>query len=203
MKGSGKMTQYDQMNQMLSEQGGILRLPAVRAAGISKPVFYDYVKSHNLEKTAPGIYCSQDSWVDAMYLLHLRFGQIVFSHESALYLHDLTDRETTAYMVTAKTGYNTTKLKTEGVKVFTIKAELHKVGLTSATTTFGHTVPTYDMERTICDVLRSRNSLEAQVIHGALKAYVQRTDKNLRKLMQYAEMFRVEKILRPYLEVLL
>ena len=114
----------------------------------------------------------------------IRCPQAVFSHETALFFHDLTDREPLAYSVTVKTGYNPTRLKDEGVQVFTIKAELHEVGLTTAQTPFGHDVPVYDMERTICDVLRSRS-------------------KDLRTLVRYAKLFRVEKILRQYLEVLL
>ena len=94
-------------------------------------------------------------------------------------------------------------MKAEGIQVFTIKAELHDVGLTTAQTPFGHTVPVYDMERTICDLLRSRSRIEIQTFQGALKAYVRRKDKDLRRLMQYASLFRVEKVLRPYLEVLL
>ena len=138
-----------------------------------------------------------------MYLLHLRFEQAVFSHETALFFHDLTDREPMQYAVTLKNGYNPTKLKAEGIQVFTVKPELHEVGLTTGQTPFGHTVPVYDMERTICDLLRSRSSVEMQTFQGALKAYVRRKDKNLRTLMRYAGMFRVEKILRQYLEVLL
>ena len=61
----------------------------------------------------------------------------------------------------------------------------------------------YDMERTICDLLRSRKNIEMQVFQDALKQYAKRKDKNLRMLMKYAAMFHVEKILRPYLEVLL
>ena len=45
----------------------------------SKPVFYDYVHSRELERVAHGIYLSKDAWVDAMYLLHLRVEQAVFS----------------------------------------------------------------------------------------------------------------------------
>lgn len=138
-----------------------------------------------------------------MYLLHLRFSQAVFSHETALFFHDLTDREPLQYAITVKTGYNPTKLKKEGVQVFTIKAELHEVGLTTAQTPFGHTVPVYDMERTICDLLRSRSHIEMQTFQSALKAYASRRDKELRTLMYYAKLFRVEKILRQYLEVLL
>jgi hypothetical protein len=49
------------------------------------------------------------------------------------------------------------------------------------------------MERTICDLLRCRSSIEVQTLQGALKMYARRKEKNLRRLMQYAGMFRVEK----------
>ena len=203
MKGSETMGQYEQLDRMLADQDGMLQTAQVVSAGISKPVFYHYVQDRELERVAHGIYLSKDSWVDAMYLIHLRFEQAVFSHETALFFHDLTDREPTEYTVTVKTGYNPTRLKEEGVQVFTIKTELHDVGLTTAQTPFGHTVPAYDMERTICDLLRSRNRIEIQTFQGALKMYARRKDKNLRTLMHYAKLFRVEKLLRQYLDVLL
>ena len=148
------MGQFEQLDQLLETQDGMLRTAQVVSAGISKPVFYDYVHSRELERVAHGIYLSKDAWVDAMYLLHLRVEQAVFSHETALFFHDLTD-------------------------------------------------PVYDLERTICDLLRSRNNMEMQTFQGALKMYARRKDKDLRTLMRYAGMFRVEKILRQYLEVLL
>ena len=197
------MRQYEQLDRMLADQDGMLQTAQVVSAGISKPVFYHYVRDRELERVAHGIYLSRDSWVDAMYLIHLRFEQAVFSHETALFFHDLTDREPTEYTITVKTGYNPTRLKAEGIQVFTIKAELHDVGLTTAQTPFGHAVPAYDMERTICDLLRSRNSMEMQNFQGALKMYARRKDKNLRTLMRYAKLFRVEKLLRQYLEMLL
>ena len=197
------MNQYKQLDHLLESQNGLLRTEQAMSAGITKPVFYNYVHSKELERVAHGIYLSKDAWVDSMYLLHLRFSHAVFSHETALFFHDLTDRELLQYTVTVKTGYNPTNLKEEGVQVFTIKVELHEVGLTTLQTPFGHDVPVYDMERTICDLLRSRSRIEKQAIRDALRIYASRRNKNLRTLMRYAELFRVEKILRPYLEVLL
>lgn len=136
-----------------------------------------------------------------MYVLHLRCEQIVFSHETALFFHDLTDREPMQYEVTVKNGYNTTNLKTDGIVVYTVKKELHEVGCIMAMTPFGHEVPIYDLERTICDLIRNRNNTEIQTFQNALKQYAHSKDKNLRRLMQYAKLFRVEKILRQYLEV--
>ena len=197
------MNQYKQLDHLLESQNGLLRTEQAMSAGITKPVFYNYVHSKELGRVAHGIYLSKDAWVDSMYLLHLRFSHAVFSHETALFFHDLTDREPLQYTVTVKTGYNPTNLKEEGVQVFTIKVELHEVGLTTLQTPFGHDVPVYDMERTICVLLRSRSRIEKQAIRDALRIYASRRNKNLRTLMRYAELFRVEKILRPYLEVLL
>ena len=80
---------------------------------------------------------------------------------------------------------------------------MHDVGLITMKTPFGNPVPVYDAERTICDIVRSRSGIEMQTFQGALKQYVARREKDLRKLMHYAQLFRVEKLLRQYLEVLL
>ena len=197
------MSQFQQLDQLMERQDGMLRTGQVLAAGISKPVFYQFVQSRGLEQAAHGIYLSKDAWVDAMYLLHLRCPQAVFSHETALFFHDLTDREPNPYSITVKTGYNPASLQADGIKVYTIKKELHDVGIITMNTPFGNPVPVYDMERTICDLIRSRSGIEMQTFQDALKQYAKRKDKDLRKLMRYAQMFRVEKLLRQYLEVLL
>lgn len=197
------MSQFQQLDQLMERQDGMLRTGEALAAGISKPVFYQFVRSRGLEQAAHGIYLSKDAWVDAMYLLHLRCPQAIFSHETALFFHDLTDREPNPYSITVKTGYNPASLQADGIKVYTIKKELHDVGIVTMNTPFGNPVPVYDMERTICDLIRSRSGIETQTFQDALKQYAKRKDKNLRKLMRYAQMFRVEKLLRQYLEVLL
>ena len=197
------MTQFEQLDKMLEQYGGTLQTSQVIQAGISKTVFYNYVKETKMEQAAHGIYVSDDAWVDAMYLIHLRCSQAVFSHETALFFHDLTDREPSPYSVTVKRGYSPTRLKADGIMAYTIRPELYEIGITTAQTPFGHTVPAYDMERTICDLFRSRSNIEIQTFRNALKQYVRRKDKDLRKLMRYAVIFHVEKNLQQYLEVLL
>lgn len=197
------MTHFERLDTMLDEQKGIMRTADAISAGVSKPYFYEYVKSRNLEQTAHGIYVSPDAWADPMYLLGLRCKQAVFSHDTALFLHDLTDREPLRYTVTVTTGYNPSRLTASGVKVYTIKKELYPLGLTTIGTPFGHDVAVYDRERTICDVVRSRSTIEAQSFQDAIKRYAAGRDKDLRRLMQYAQAFHIEKIIRQYLEVLL
>ena len=183
--GMTKLERFAQLDGLLAEQDGMLQTSQAVARGIVKPIFYEYIKERKLEQVAHGIYVSEDTWIDAMFLLHLRCGQAVFSHESALFFHDLTDREPSPYAITVRRGYSTTRLKAEGLSVYTIKPELFDVGVSSGQTPFGHTVPVYDMERTICDLLRSRSRIEIQTFQGALKAYARRKDKNLRALKSW------------------
>lgn len=197
------MTQTEQIRNLLAGNDGMIRTSQITDAGITKTVFYQYVKDNDMEQISHGVYATKDTWTDAMYLVHLRCKQAVFSHETALFLHDLTDREPMEYEITVKTGYNPSKLKEDGIKVYTVKKELHGKGIIMMQTPFGHSIPIYNMERTICDIIRNRNNTEMQTFQSALKQYAKRKDKNLRQLMQYASDFRVDKILRQYLEVLL
>ena len=61
----------------------------------------------------------------------------------------------------------------------------------------------YNLERTICDLFRSRNSIEINDFTTVLKNYVLRKDKNLNLLMEYAKLFNIRNIVRKYMEVLL
>lgn len=197
------MTQNEKIKNLIMLNKGMIQTAQVLEHGISKAIFYQYIKDNEMEQISHGVYAMKDAWIDTMYLLHLRCEQAVFSHETALYLHDLTDREPMEYEVTVKTGYNPSKLKDDGVKVYTVKRELHGEGIVMTQTPFSHTIPVYNMERTICDIIRNRNHTEVQTLQMALKQYTKRKDKDLRLIMQYATQFHVDKILRKYLEVLL
>ena len=203
MKGKYVMTQREQIKNLILANDGMIQTSQVLDMGISKTVLYQYVKENNMEQISHGVYATKDAWKDAMYLLHLRCEQAVFSHETALYLHDLAEREPMEYEITVKTGYNPSKLRSDGIKVYTVKKELLDVGKRTVKSNQGNEIPMYDLERTICDLVRSRSSIEIQDFNAVLKAYVGRKDKDLNKLMKYAKLFRVDKIIRNYMEVLL
>ena len=132
------MTQFEKLDLLLRECGGTIQTFQVLNNGISKSAFYAYVKERGLEQASHGVYVSPDTWTDAMYLLHLRCGQAVFSHETALFFHDLTDREPLKYTITVRSGYNPSRLQKDGFQVYTVKKDLHEIGITTMPTSVGH-----------------------------------------------------------------
>ena len=188
--------------QFIDESGLLLTKEALRG-GIKKDNFYRFVTDNHFEKVAQGVYLSPEAWEDSAFVLHQRCPQAVFSHDEALFYYELIDREPMEQTVTIYSGYNTQKLKASGIKVFTVKKELLNIGRTEYKNSFGHMIPIYDLERTICDLVRNRSSFEIQDFQTAIKNYTCRTDRDLIRLMSYAPLFRVEKLIRQYMEVLL
>ena len=175
-----------------------------RDNGISKYKFYKYVNDGYLKKAGRGIYQLDDEWQDELLILHNRCSGAVFSHDEAFYYYNLTDREPLIHTLTIYSGYNSHRLTASGkCKVYTVKKELLDIGKTIVRDNFGNDIPMYDLERTVCDLIRSRSSIEVQDFNAVLKSYISRKDKNLNRLMEYAKLFRVHNVIRRYMEVLL
>ena len=191
------------LQYILHQNGGTISTAEANAVGISNERLRLFVKAGELERATHGVYISPDEFLDKMYVTQKRKSKIIYSHETALFLHNLTDRDPINYTVTVPTGYNAKSLGDDGFNIYSIKRELHELGMVSIDTIFGNKVATYNLERTICDCIRSRNQLDISVVTDAVKQYVKRKDKNLNLLMEYAGIFRVSKILRGYMEVLL
>ena len=191
------------MGRIIQERGYLT--PSIAAeAGISKFKFYQYVRKNNLEHVGHGIYLAGEHWTDELYLLHQRCPNAVFSHDEAFYYHNLTDREPLIHTLTVYSGYNTHRLTADGgCKVYSVKKELLNIGKITVKSNCGNEIPMYDLERTICDLIRSRSSIEIQEFNSVLKSYVFRKDKDLNRLMEYAKLFRVDNVMRRYMEVLL
>ena len=198
-----KMDYMKKLKALIKESDGLIFTKDIVAEGIPKSYLSDMAKNGEIERIAQGVYLTHEALADEMYCLQHRKTAIVFSHDTALFLHDLSDRDPLTYSVTVPVGYNTKNIKNEGITVFSIKKELYELGLSNLNTPFGRKIVVYDIERTICDIIRSRSKMDIAILTDALKRYVKRKDKNLSKLMEYAEIFKVTKLLRNYMEVLL
>ena len=197
------MSKFETLDLLLHDKKGFIKTSDAVRAGVSKTYFGEYVRERGLERAAHGLYMSRDAWSDGMYVIQTRYPEAIFSHETALYLVNLAEREPTQYAVTLKAGTNAAGLTKSGVKVYKTKRELFEEGLIQARSPSGRNLRTYNPERTICDLVRSRRNIEIQDLQTAIKDYVRIKEKNIPLLMRYAKAFSVEKIIRQYLEVLL
>ncbi|NLC06210.1 MAG: type IV toxin-antitoxin system AbiEi family antitoxin domain-containing protein [Erysipelothrix sp.] len=197
------MTKKEKLKWLLKENNGYIKTSDATKNNISKTYFNEFVKENNLENVAHGIYIEESNWEDDYYIVNIRYPDSIFSHKVAGYLHGLSDREPLQISLTLPTGKSSSRLNHEGVKVYKVKNELFEVGLIDIETNMGNKVRCYDKERTICDYLRSRSNIESQELQSVIKSYFRSQDKNLPRLMRYAELFSVSKLVEQYSRVLL
>lgn len=191
------------LDKYLADNNGYYTISDTRSLGVSKGHAIQYIDQANLKKISHGVYCTEDAWPDHLYILQIRNKNIIFSHETALFLHGLSDRESFRPVVTVRRGYNASHLKKENIKIHTVIAARFEIGLTTAETTAGNMIRVYDKERCICDIIRNKKNMDIQVFTAAMNTYFRGRDKDIYKLSKYAVIFGIEDRIRQYIEVLL
>lgn len=197
------MDYMTELTAMARSNGGIIETKIAAQHGISKAMLYKLCKEDRIHRIVKGQYILPDDIQDELLSIGKRSDNIIFSHETALYLHGISDRTPFEHTVTAPSGCIPSAAIKSECKVYYIKTELFELGKTELKTPSGNFVQCYDLERTVCDVIRSRNKLGTETFLSALKLYAASSKKDLNKLSSYAKKLRVSNVLRQYLEVLL
>ena len=60
----------------------------------------------------------------------------------------------------------------------------------------------YDIEKTVVDIVFYREKVGIEETREILVTYLRRMDRNLNRLLKYAELMKCDKVMRQYLEVL-
>ena len=191
------------VQNLLSQGNGMFAASQATEAGLNRQQLANLVKSGVLERAGRGIYINPDGLDDALYWIQQRAKKIVYSHETALFLHRMTSRTPIRYSITVPSSYKASEALKNFCKIYYIRQDIIDMGKTEQSSGMGHSIVTYDIERTLCDIIRSRNKIDNQIIIEALKYYAQNKTKDLHRLYMYAGKFGIEKILYHYLEVLL
>lgn len=194
------MNYEEKLRKLIQTKDGVIFTKEVQKEKIPRQYLSILTRKGELERVAQGVYVTQDTFEDGMYIIQMRSDKIVFSNETALYMHDLTDRDPLIYSVTVPRGYATNRLRESGLDVTTVKAELHSLGVEKMETMHGREVQVYDIDRTICDIVRNFNKMDRDMFYVALKRYAKSKNKDLYRLNIYAEKFRIESKVIQYMQ---
>ena len=172
--------------------------------GYTRHNLSELTKSGQLERLRPGLYQLKGKVIDDFVLISSNSIRIIFSHQTALYLHDISDRTPNVFHISVPQGYNASHIKNryKDLQVHYVKKDLYEIGKTQIKSPQGNFIPVYDIERTICDIIIDREKIDKQIFTDAIKRYFKSPNKNLRRLIKYSRLFKIEDEIRKYMEVL-
>jgi hypothetical protein len=84
-----------------------------------------------------------------------------------------------------------------------VKDEFFDLGRIDVVTQFGNIVPCYNLERTICDLIRNRRRLDEELFLSTMKAYAADKSRNISRLGEYAQCMGIEEKVNKTFEVIL
>lgn len=119
---------------------------------------------------------------------------------TAAEFHGLTTYQSWQHHLAIERSVKVMGLPSERVKLYYWTKSFFDFGIETVHTE-GGAIRITTAERTVCDLVKYRNKTGTDTMLEAIRAYLYRKDKNLTLLLQYARLLRVEKIIRPYLEM--
>lgn len=184
-----------------SSHNGYLCLTDTCKSRSQKNKILRLAKEQKLIRQAPGIYTLPETIPDELYILHLRFPSLVFSHETALYYLGYSDQIPFVYTVTVPKGFHSPAL--QSYKIIQQKKNLMNEGKTEVSTDFQNKIPVYCIERTLCDLLHKPKDLNLERFIPAIQKYLKSKERDNIKLLKFAKKIGVEKKMRTYMEAIL
>lgn len=198
------MSKNDLVLKLLKNNNGLITSLEAKSKGIDNKILQRMEKLGQLERVEHGLYMDSNQMEDEYYLSQYRCKKGIFSHETALYFHELADRTPFQIMITIPSGYNTRLLKEKNkYKFFYVAKNLHTIGKITMKTPYGNEVYVYDKERTICDCLKKKEQLDSDLVNDAVRRYLKTPGSDYAKLIKYAELFNIKELVRKYTEVLI
>lgn len=160
------------------------------------------VNNNVIERVSRGLYVRTNSLPDDLVILQNKSKNAIYSNLTALYLYGFSDRLPIKYDITVNSGYNGSLQEVDNVNLFYTKKELLNLGEIVYRLDSGNLIKVYDLERTICDVIKNKNRLDQELVNKALRKYFYSKEKNALKLYEYAKKMKIYKKVRSVFEIL-
>ena len=183
-------------------KNGYLTTKDVTNKNISRTYLTKLVKENKIERVSRGIYIKKNELTDKFIILQSKSKNAIYSNTTALYLYGLSNRIPIKYDIIINSGYNGSLQKNDDVNLFYIKKELLNLGVTNYKLSSGNIIKVYDLDKTICDIIKNKKKIDAELFNKAIRGYFYSKEKNTLKLYEYAKKMNIYDKVRNTFEVL-
>ena len=182
-------------------KNGYLTTKDVTNNNIPRTYLTKLINKNKIERVSRGVYIKKNVLVDEFVILQSKSKYAIYSNTTALYLHGLSNRIPIRYDITVKSGYKGSLQKEKNVNLFYTKKELLELGVIDYKLDSGNVIRVYDLDKTICDIIRNKKKIDAEIFNKAIREYFYSKKKNTLKLYEYAKKMNIYNKVRDTFEV--
>ena len=188
----------------LFEREKLVRPKDLEEINVDTKYLYLLLKEGKLKKIGEGLYTLRDFSIDEKFSLVEVSKQIpegVFCLLTALEFQEMTTQVPHEVWIALDNSAYVPKIESVQLRVVRMSGESLSSGI-SEYSIEGIPVKIYTPAKTVADCFKFRNKIGLDIAIEALRDYIQGSYGTLDELWKYAKICRVQKIIRPYLEVM-
>lgn len=183
------------------EKGIVYRTKDLNDLGISNYLIGKLIDQGQLIKVTHGIYALDDFKLMQITDINVIIENGVISLLSAAIYYELMDGTKAKCTITLDRNQKPPRIPYDMFVYIYTTSSLYDVGLNIIDVN-GRQVKIYDLERTVCDILKHRNKYDKQLVNKIVFNYLQRDDCDIDKLIAYSKKLRIYNVVKQYLETL-
>lgn len=197
------MSDLEKILKLVEKNDGYITTKEVVDNKLNKMALKRLCDNGLLERISTGYYSLPNMINDDYYKIISKSKNAVFSYTTALFLHDLSDRTPLYFDITVPRGYGGPLQNIDIVSLHYVDSSLLTLGLEIIKSPLGMDIKCYDIERTICDIIKDKSHMDKEIYTKALKWYAEKKDKDLLKLAIYSKKLKIEKEVTEIMQVIL
>ena len=193
---------YDKYIEIINSNGSIITSKDANKKGISRTILSKMVKDKAIERIDYGIYATNKFIYDELFIFQMKHPNTVFSFNTALYLLNKTERTPEKLDITT-TRNNSLGYCKNIANIHRVNKEMINIGKIKVLTNTGKEVYSYNIEKTLVDIISNRNSMEIELANKIIRKCIKDKDVNVNNMFQYAKKLKVYDNVKNYMEAII
>ena len=197
--------QTETIIKYLRQHGGTARFSSIRRAGFHPDTLKNLEKENKVEKIGRGLYKLTSNTLGSYpdyVMASLQASKGVICLASALYFYKVTTEIPRSVDIAIPSGARANKIEYPPVKFYRFSPKAWKAGIQEYEMA-GYKIKIYSLAKTVADCFKFRNKVGQDVARDAIKRAVMEKRIKPKEIMHFAKICRVDKIIKPILEMMM
>ena len=196
------MLNYESVKEFVKNHNGMITAKEFKDNNISFFFINKLIEDDIIERADNGIYNKTEEFEDEYFILQQKYTNAIFSYNTALYFIEKTEVTPNRIDITIPNGYNAHRIN-DKIAIHYVPKEDINLGVIETNTPFGNKIKCYNLERTICDIVKNNNTgLDSEQVNKIIRNAFLRKQINFNLLMDYAIKLQCDKKIKTLTEIL-
>ncbi len=199
------MKSYEKIVNFVNKKNNVITTKEFKEAKIGFYYINKLIEDNYISRIGKGIYGKNDSFEDEYFIIQNRYKNAIFSYNTALFFLNKTEVTPNIIDITIPNDYNVSSIDTKQIRVHYASRENMELGVIKIKSPFGNTIKAYNLERTICDIVKSENKcgLDIEQRNKVIKKAFSNNEIDGATLIHYSKKLKCEKKIRAIMEVMI